>query len=638
MPIVITPSGNKFVAKLGLDDVEIGDILSSTFKPHVKIKRFANQCDLAISYPTASTGLATLDAQNNKVGFIIDANTRVEIYSKDSDADLVAGSMEFDVILTKKPAGNKNTISLKLDSTTIDWTKILPLNVEYDQTKCIDRFPKHIPPFVITPTSISDATGEVLLTRAENKINSYEGKAKQVHKVTSVLGKNKNNGLDMIWTDVSETHAHIRRGKARDSVGTEVWVEDMNLLPDGTFIFTLPLDFIKNAVYPIRQAVGVDPAYTQTWTSWQSDGYGGADGVWHDYDIFTALSVPKGAVVSVVLSNSTTGTENRLGIRTDGSALNRRVTLHEAEGGGQTHCRMFATVHATTGLIECYHSDVSDADYFYLSGYWQNVTFTERFTPFQPSSYADWVNSTLGAGCESKVTHIIMENWGVQDVAKIGGVRANGSALERKILIHESESGGSTALDLLVKADASGIIEVYGDDSSNSHFDDMGYFGTEMDFVELWQEIPLTTTSWEAEDLTAYLDADGRMVDFLLVHLTESTAGITLGVRDGDDAATERKLVEHEAESAGAGGEYTGFSMSAKTNASGVVNLISNGAGEMFMLTGYFKPATIIGGWANIKNIRAGTGTILATDLASIWFGTTEVAVADIAELCGVLV
>ena len=39
------------------------------------------------------------------------------------------------------------------------------------------------------------------------------------------------------------------------------------------------------------------------------------------------------------------------------------------------------------------------------------------------------------------------------------------------------------------------------------------------------------------------------------------------------------------------------------------------------------------GGWANIKNIRAGTGSITATDVASIWFGTGEVAVADIAEI-----
>ena len=43
-------------------------------------------------------------------------------------------------------------------------------------------------------------------------------------------------------------------------------------------------------------------------------------------------------------------------------------------------------------------------------------------------------------------------------------------------------------------------------------------------------------------------------------------------------------------------------------------------------------------GWANIKNLRMGTGTILATDLSSIWFGTTEVAVADIAEIGGVAV
>jgi hypothetical protein len=42
---------------------------------------------------------------------------------------------------------------------------------------------------------------------------------------------------------------------------------------------------------------------------------------------------------------------------------------------------------------------------------------------------------------------------------------------------------------------------------------------------------------------------------------------------------------------------------------------------------------TTVTGWANIKNIRAGTGSITATDLASIWFGTTEVAVADIAEI-----
>jgi hypothetical protein len=65
------------------------------------------------------------------------------------------------------------------------------------------------------------------------------------------------------------------------------------------------------------------------------------------------------------------------------------------------------------------------------------------------------------------------------------------------------------------------------------------------------------------------------------------------------------------------------------------------GSAEMSTATTYqmyievdYTPA----GWANIKNIRAGTGSIATADLSSIWFGTTEVAVADIAEFNGVAV
>lgn len=43
-------------------------------------------------------------------------------------------------------------------------------------------------------------------------------------------------------------------------------------------------------------------------------------------------------------------------------------------------------------------------------------------------------------------------------------------------------------------------------------------------------------------------------------------------------------------------------------------------------------------GWANIKNIRMGTGSILATDIAKIRMGTGSIAVADIAKFGGVAV
>jgi hypothetical protein len=46
----------------------------------------------------------------------------------------------------------------------------------------------------------------------------------------------------------------------------------------------------------------------------------------------------------------------------------------------------------------------------------------------------------------------------------------------------------------------------------------------------------------------------------------------------------------------------------------------------------------LVAGWANIKNIRAGTGSITATDLSHVWFGTTAVAVADFDTFNGVTV
>jgi len=43
-------------------------------------------------------------------------------------------------------------------------------------------------------------------------------------------------------------------------------------------------------------------------------------------------------------------------------------------------------------------------------------------------------------------------------------------------------------------------------------------------------------------------------------------------------------------------------------------------------------------GWANIKNIRAGTGSITATDVESIWFGTSQVLTSDFDQFNGATV
>jgi hypothetical protein len=598
MPVLEAVNTTTYRIRIGRDNIELGDLLSAQCLGHLKYLRNRGT-SFVLSYPGTPTGLAVVDVPNGKVRIPYGVVT-VELTAHEPDTSSPDGRAEFNVIINSKPVADANGEywqTLNFETTGLDITKIGGLDDEYNQAKCVEEFGDAFGSgtYTITPTQITEPLGEVVKTRDASLVRTIEGKAQQNNHDTSVMGINKNNSQPITYTRLSCDTLRIPRREIIDSNGKKGQIEDIVL--DGNQLkFKLPAQFMKTAKYPVQHVTGVDPAYTQAMASWQSDGYGGSDGVWGNYDIFTAKGVPKGAVAEIILSNATAGTENTLGVRTDGSGEHRYVSLHEAEGGGQTHCRMFVTVHATTGLIECYHSDVSDADYFYLVGYWGNVTFTEGYPYDNYSSFdALWtdISSWIPTTVADRVHHILAVTFNTETAAGgEAGVRANGSSLERKLKLHEAEAGGVNVLDFLVKADGSGIFKSYSTDNAYIRFYVIGYFGSEMDFVELWQNIPLTTTNWEAEDLTAYLDADGRMVDFLLVHSAEA-ALLTLGVRDGDDAATERKLVEHEAESAGAGGEYTGFSMSAKSNASGVVNLISSAAGEMLMLTGYFKPAVV---------------------------------------------
>ena len=842
-----------FVYRLGLarDNIEFGDALAGRLSGRMKYLR-SNGSSFTLSYPGVHSGLASVSIQDRKIT-IPYAGVTVELSSRAEDVDAPDGRAEFNVILNSKPTPDINGEywqTLNFDSTGLNFERILGLDEEYSQAQCYenwyqDLYDNHAGNllfghdngtgiFVRTATEIRTPDGLFLVkSRPEHLVHSVKGQAIQNNHWRSVIGKNKNNGQDMAYNRVTRDHLELPRRMLVDARGNTARIEDVQLVGN-QLRFKLPKAFIErgSTKYPVQHATGLDPAYTQDMDSFQSNGYGGSDGVWGNYDLYTNKGVPKGAVAEFILSNATTGTENRLGLRTDGSALARYVDIHEAEGGGQTHCRMFVVCHATTGLIEPYHSDVSDADYFYLVGYWENVTFTESVDSFTASGASSWLTddfSTIGetasygnyiyalwgdathiyaggyttntvrkylksdlsyigetasyggsiyalwgddthiyaAGLTTNTvrkylksdlsyigetasygnyifalwgdnTHIyaaglttntvrkylksdlsyigqtasyggsiyalygddthvyaageatntvrkylksdlsyigetasyggiIRSLWGdnthiyaagsttytvrkylksdlsyigetasyggdiyalwgdnthiyaaglttntvrkylphpdglyhillnnaEQDVANTMGARASGSALERKIVVHEPETGGSNLLDLFVKG---GGIGLYTTDITNTSFTRLGSFGTELDFVELWQAIPLTTTSWEAEDLTAYLDQDGRMVDFLLTHEAAVTAGVTLGVRGGDDAATERKLVEHEAEWTGADThEYTGFSMSAQTNASGVVNLIASNAEEAMYLTGYFKATAIPG-------------------------------------------
>jgi hypothetical protein len=347
------------------------------------------------------------------------------------------------------------------------------------------------------------------------------------------------------------------------------------------FIFLLILCFI-NIPHVKAQAI----TYNEEFQSWQPSSTG-----WNDYNATANLGVPKGASMEVLLTHSDANTAIGLGVRTDGSSLARFMILHEAEQGGQASAVMRVKVDSSTGLIEIYCSQTTEVD-FYLLDYIEGVDFTERFDQMEPSSQATWSNTSLsGYGVPANATtQFLMSNTDPNWYCDLG-VREVGSSLSRLIRVHEPEGGGNTTYTNYVKADNSSQIQLYHQylSTPDRYSYLLGYFGSSIDYVELWTEISDSTDgAFEDQDLSAYLDQDGRVIN-MLVFNEETTAENNIGVRGGDSSAS-RYFDEHEAESNG----ITGDTFTALTNSTGYVSTYSEDASTTEMrLAGYFIFASI---------------------------------------------
>lgn len=604
------PWGYKYILENG-DTVEVGDSTTVDFKAHVKTIRWNGVADFSL-WLDGGTFIPTLEG--NTVSFNFNDSISIKIYPVAPCERLLEGGIEYNITLLKRLA--KPTVTFNIDWNGVTWTKLLPLDEEHDQDTCIEEWGVELAPFTIIPTSItSDVTSEVLLTRAEYKVNSYIGEATTNWHNTSDMGNN------VLYSTVSRSYLHIHRGIMTDNLGDTAWIEDINLNEAKKEIaFTLPKTWLKNASYPVHQVCGVDPAYTE-----DMDTFGPTltEGAWTDYDIFTEKGTPKNSVVEIIISNDDAGKEYLAGVRTDGSSLERKLALHEAEGGGATTVRLFALVDASTGLIETYQEENTDI-IFTIVGYWENVGFTERWDDETPDTSGAWDEEELvDTGAASRVCHMLLRNQEA-DTYNSMGVRNTEFALARTFpRIHEPEGGGESLMDMLVKADANYKVDFKTDDNANTVITNAGYFGSELDFVELFQVITNDGDGdWDALDLTPYLDEDGRVCDFLLSHRVID-AEHTLGVRDGDDSTTNRYILEHESEDNGSStSEGTGFGISAKSNASGVVNLYSSTTQEGFYLMGYFKPVAV--GEADISNAPSSKAFGVVSNSITYWSNGSE--------------
>lgn len=328
-------------------------------------------------------------------------------------------------------------------------------------------------------------------------------------------------------------------------------------------------------------------AYDATIQTWA----GAVTSAWTDKDLFTDLSVPKGAVAEITIENTNAALAPFVGVRIKGSGITRTVQLHEAEApaGSGTHATMHVQTDAN-GVIQ-YYTDQANVN-FILLGWWTGVTYTET-DPAAYQSPNDGVWTELAGFTANRVTEIWAANTDTA-AAHVGGVRKTGSALTRSLSLHEAEGvGGKSGFTFMVKTSSTGTAEFYADTAADVDFHTLGYFSNLMDFSENWITVTPagTVDTWQDWDLTAYFDIEGRTGHFLIGHQNTASSRL-LGIRINNGVVSDgtRRVTEHEAE----GNPWTGLSMCSNTDAGSIAEYYvqTTNANYQEAYDGYFFDGT----------------------------------------------
>ncbi|MCD4695705.1 MAG: hypothetical protein K8S16_05630 [Bacteroidales bacterium] len=104
--------------------------------------------------------------------------------------------------------------------------------------------------------------------------------------------------------------------------------------------------------------------YVEAWSGWTVNQVN----TWLDRDL-SNYGVPPFAVCEIVMVNNANGTPCFMGVRENGSSLERKIELHESESGGADAFTMH--VKADENSIIEYYVQIYPDGYFYLVGWWE---------------------------------------------------------------------------------------------------------------------------------------------------------------------------------------------------------------------------------------------------------------------------
>ena len=256
--------------------------------------------------------------------------------------------------------------------------------------------------------------------------------------------------------------------------------------------------------------------------------------------------------------------------------------------------------------------------------------YVENFQEWGATSARTWLAQDLSGAPFNVPANAVVEVAVINSRANAerwGGVRAFGSSLERRFLLHEAEQGGWDVVVMHVQADGSSRIEHYADATGDVRFYLLGYW-TSGAYVEKYQSFKAGAGGfWQYHDLDTYGVSADEVAEIVLVNNSDINDRLA-GVR-ANGSSLSRSIRLQEAE--GGGDDLGTMFVQADGTASATIGVYAESNTDVdFFLVGYWStaPGTYTETFSNIGS-PSSNATWEDVDLSG--YGVSGGDVAEIA-------